>query len=708
MIDNRERKVWKLLLPVALLLLDVPHAAAQETVVEDGSAIILAPITITGLKRSDDADALPNSVSVVNGTSAGLDSPDPGAALARSSPNVYFGGFGQPGLDFVSMRGIGPLGQPANSLDNSVGFSVNGAPTSAFGFPPTTLDIERVEVLRGPQGTLFGRNALGGVINVVTAPADGKREFRLRGEYGTDGHYMTEAIAGGWLQKDLLAARFAARFQGRDGDVPNLIIGGEEGDAKLAAGRGTLRYTPNEDTRITLTVGVDRDKRHNNYNMFLEHPDFPASGSDIRPENSRRRGEATLEIQHDFEGFTFTSLTNFQNITLNGRVDVVDGLLFPVSESGKDISVSKERERLFSQEFRLNSAQGADISWVGGINYFRSEYSSDRDQDSSQSPYSSGTFATDIASQTVAAFADVTLPLNDRLKLSGGIRVAYDDQKLDVDYRGKGFPGSVPAYAQRTSFDDTYWTGRLALSYDWTDRSMTYASIARGYASGGFERFTLNAAVGKPTVPFRPSQVTAYEIGAKARVFDDRLDLSLSGYYNDVKDGQLVGYNTSSMPITFHFVNQSYTTYGLEAQARTEIIHDLIIGAGLGVAISKIDDVTEAASVGAKEDNYVPNVPKFTANIDVSYRFLEHFYTNVQYQYVAKRHMDIANTGTLPEYHMVNAKIGWNKDDFEVYAFANNLLDDRPLYFGATYSETMHSISIGPGRTLGVGVSKSF
>jgi len=705
---NGERMARALLLPIAMLALDTSRAAAQQTDVERDAALVLEPITITALKRTDVVSALAGSVSVIAGDDQGLESPHAGAAIARASPNVYFGGFGQPGLDFVSMRGIGPLGQPANSLDNSVGFSVNGAATSAFGYPPSTLDIARVEVLRGPQGTLFGRNALGGAINVVTMPADGTREYRLRGEAGTDGLYLTEAIAGGWLQKDVLAGRFAVRFEGQKGDTPNLVTGGEEGDAKLGAGRGTLRFTPGDDTRVTLTVGADRDRRNNNYNMYLEHPEFPASGSDIRPVNSRDRREATLEIQHDLETMTFTSLTSVQDLRLRGRVDVVDGLLFPDASLRSDISVSRENERIFSQELRLNALEEAAVSWVGGVNYFRSEYRSDRDQESSQSPYSSGQFDTRITSQTVAGFADVTVPLAERFRLSGGLRVAHDSQSLSVDYTGRGFPGSVAAYGQDADTDDSYWTGRAALSYDWTDRFMTYTSIARGYASGGFERFTLNAAVGKPTVPFRSSHVTSYEIGAKGRAFDDRVDVSFSGFYNEVTDGQLVGYNTSSTPITFHFVNQNYTTYGFEFQTKAEVADRLTAGAGLGLAISKIKDVTEAASVGAQEGNYVPNVPKVTANVDLGYRLTEAVLTTLQYQYVGTRHMDIANTGKLPAYHMVNAKISWSRDDLELYAFANNLLDDRPLYFGATYSDVMHSVAVGPGRSLGLGVSRRF
>lgn len=686
----------------------LPTALAQEAATE------LEAITITALKRTDRLAQLPVSASVIENDAITADSSTPGAALTRATPNVYMGGFGQPGVDFVSMRGIGPLGQPANSLDNSVGFATNGAATSAFGFPPSLLDVERVEVLRGPQGTLFGRNAMGGLINVVTRPADGTREFKLRGEYGTDGHYLAEAIAGGWLQEDVLAARFALRFNGLDGDVPNVVVGGKEGDSRLAAVRGTLRYTPSDDTRVTLTLGHDRDERNNNYTLYYQYPGFPVSGSDIIPENHRRRTEGTLEIQHDFEGFTFTSLTNLQNIQLNGRVDTADELLFPAvgypfPARGGDLSVSKDRDRIFSQEFRLNSAVDSPVSWVAGVNYFRSDYRSHRDQDSTYSPYSSGIFDTDISSQTIAAFGDVTVPLTEQFKVHGGLRIAHDQQDLDVRYAGKGFPGSAAGYAQAGEGSDTYLTGRLAIGYDWNESLMTYASISTGYASGGFERYTLNAAVGQPTVPFKPSDVIAYEIGAKSKFLDDTLTLGVSLFYNDVSDGQLVGYDLSALPTTFKFVNQDYHSYGGEIEARAEVSDGLTIGAGIGLTVSKLDATTaDTAMLGAKEGNRTPNIPNLTVNADIDYRFMENFYANLQYQYVGERAMDLANTHDLPDYHMVNARIGWSKDDLEIYAFANNILDERPIYFGSPYSASVSTAAVGPGRTIGLGISRNF
>ena len=687
---------------------NVPHALAQDAGVTE-----LDPVIITGLKRVDQAEELPVSATVIDGTSLAVTATDPDAALTRAAPNAYFGGFGQPGTGFVSIRGIGPLGQPANSLDNSIGFSTNGAATSAFGFPPSLLDIERIEVLRGPQGTLFGRNALGGVINVVTRPADGEREFSLTGEVGEDNYVLGEATAGGWISEGRLAARGAARFQKRDGDVPNVIIGGDEGDTDISAARGTLRFTPTDTFSVNIVTGYDEDERRNNYNMLLETPNFPVSGSDIIPRSDRKRFETTLEIEKKFDAFSFTSTTNYQDINLKTRVDVADSLLFDaafgfVPPLGADLSDADDNDKIFSQELRLNSREDAPVSWVAGLYLFNSDYDSFRDQDSSFSPYSSGLFNTKIDSQTVSAFGDVEFPVTRKLRVSGGMRLSHDRQDLSIDYTGKGFPGTVAAFSQRSDVSDTYLTGRAALSYHWSDTHMTYASISHGYASGGFERFTLNAAVGEFTEPFAPSRGWTYEIGSKRTLQDGNSFVNLSAFYNDVRDGQLVAANFDVTPVVFQFVNQDYESYGVEAEGRLHFGPSFQVYGGIGLTRAEIKNVPSGATPGIADGNRVPNSPNVTASFEADYRFWGNFFAKAQYQYVGSRAEDAQNSGFLSSYSIFNGRIGWENESLSAYVFANNLLDERPEYFGATYSPSVHSRAVGPGRLIGAGLRKRF
>ncbi len=704
---------WAFLSSSSVLIGSSGAAEAQEGdgAVADG-AIALDPVIVTGLKRLDRADELSTSVQVIDGDALATSAIDPGAAITRAAPNFYFSSFSQPGTDFLNMRGVGPLGQPANALDNSVGVSTNGVGTSGFGFPPSLLDVERIEVLRGPQGTLFGRNALGGAVNVVTRPADGVFEASLTGEFGSSGYALAEAKTGGWIVEDSLAGRFAVRYQRQDGDIPNVVVGGEEGDVEIAAARATLRYLPTDDLSVNLIVGADRDERRQNFSMLREQ-DEVRSGADLIPLNSRERIEGTLEIEQRFDAMTFTSVTAFQNNRIDVETDITDDLLFQasfgfVTPPGADRLNSDDKEWIINQEFRLNSPEDAEISWVAGVNYFRSLYDSLRIQDSAFSPFSSGNFDTEIDSQTIAVFGDVTYPVFEDFRLAGGLRLARDDQNLKVHYTTRGFPGTVASFTQDTDISDTYLTGRVAAFYDLTDSIGTYASVSRGYASGGYERNTLNAVFGEDTVPFKPSKIWAYEAGIKSQFLQDRAEVNFSAFFNDVSDGQLLASDPTTIPSTFSFVNQDYQSYGFELEGRAALTDDLFVSGGVGVSIAEIKNVPDNAIPGMEDGNTVPNAPKLTAFVDARYQLTENFYLTGQYQYVGKRELNIQNADQLDDYHMVNARFGFEEDQFSIYAFVNNMLDERPEYYSANITPVVNTVTVGPGRIFGVGVSVHF
>ena len=741
---------------VAAMALGLASSAlAQDAAPQDpqpaGETVELAPLTveatgkpgkISSTKRVEQARNVPIGITVIEGApdtagnggtgapSGGMSdvpnfySSDPGAEITRASPNFVFAGFGQPGLDFVNMRGVGPLGNPLNSLDNTVGFATNGVPTTAFGYPPSLLDVERVEVLRGPQGTLFGRNALGGAVNVITRGADGEREFKVTGELGSSGHKLAEVVAGGWLAPGLVAGRAALRFQDLDGDIPNRIAGGHEGGAELAAGRGTLRFTPSPDLTINLMAGHDRDKRHNSYTLLLEQPGYPVSGADIIPMNDRERSEFTADIQRRFDGVVFTSVSNFQNLDLAGYYDGTDSFLFSAytglppayfADPSTDWTDIDETEKIYNQEFRLSSTDASPISWVIGANYFRSEYDQQRIQKSSLSPYQNGTNDIAITAQTWSVFGDTTVPLTERLKISGGLRLSHDDQELSSLYVSNGFPGTVPTFSQRQSVSDTYLTGRAAASYDWTSTVMTYASIARGYASGGFEKTAINSALGNPSVPFGASTGWTYEVGAKTSWFNRRADLNVSAFFNDIADGQLYDYIISGGVPVYIFANQDYNSYGFEVEGAARLTERLTVTAGLGVTESEMVGVKPGSMTGAANGNRVPLSADMTANISAQYRIPGHelgipgsVLTQAEYQYVGARAADIRNTFDLDPYSIVNLRIEWEHQDLKIYGFGNNMLDEHAQYFGATYTPNIHSMAVGHGRVVGIGASQKF
>lgn len=686
------------------------EAASSETVLE--------PIVITGRKRTEREVDAPVSTVILKSERLAQESLDPGAAILRQTPNANFVDLSRPGDRYGTMRGIGPLGSPLNSLDSTVGFAVDGVPTSAFGFSQPLLDVDQVEVLRGPQGTLFGRNTLGGLVNVVGRAADGEREFRLNSEVGTDGHRLIEGIAAGWLLPDVLAGRGALRFQGFDGDIPNGIIGGKDGEAAIAAGRGTLRLTPDDSWQIDLTGSFSRDHRSNPVWLLKEQPGFPRSGSDIEPIGDRDIYQGTLSVRKEFETFALTSVTSYQHLNLESYDEFADSYIYSrwlggTPDSWADPSLEKgrvkDREGLFNQEIRLNSLEDSPVTWVAGVNYFRSDYNTFRTMQSSLWPTANGTTDNDILSETWAVFGDISVPLDERWEVSGGLRLAHDRQRLDGRYVSNGFAGTVPSLTQSNEVSDTYMTGRAAISFKWTPDWMTYASIARGYSSGGFERTTQNAPYGSPADPFLPATGWTYEIGTKGMA-TDRLSLSASLFYNDITNGQLSAFDMTTYQV--FFTNQDFRSYGFELGGAYELTDELVLTGGVGFTKSELVNVSALAGAGIADGNSVPQSPEWTSNLGIEYRkdmtdwnLDGTLFASVNHQYVGSRQTDVQNNIKLDPYHILNAKLGWENEDFGVYAFANNILDERPISYASAYGPGVTAVIAGRGRVLGLGAS---
>lgn len=691
---------------------------AQEETEE--KVFLLEPLEITGRKREEKLSDAPVSATILDEEDVPPSSLDAGAEIARQSPNTNFVDYSRFGEAFMNMRGVATLGSPINALDSTIGFSTDGVPTTISGFAPILLDVERIEVFRGPQGTTFGRNALGGAVNVVHRKADGEKEYRLTTEVGTDGHAFVENAIGGWIFPGAVAGRAAVRFQKYDGDIHNGILNRKVGGAEIGAARGTFRVTPDETLTIDMTGSYSRDERWNPAYILKNSASYPTSGEDVLPQNLRTIAQGIVNVAKDWKDFTFTSLTSLQDIDIWNYGDFTDTYILsqivPLPALWTNPATDKvgtdEKERIFTQEFRLNSPAEDLLEWVAGVNYFRSDYELHRDANNNPLVGGSfnGTWDNEVKSETWAVFADATLPVSDFWDVNGGLRFARDTQNLDAHYVGNIPVITVPSHDQNSDFSDNYLSGHGGFTYHWTDDILSYVSVSRGYASGGFEKATPFAAQGATTPPFLPAKSWTYEAGTKA-MFGSVAHVNIATFYNDVKDGQLTAFDTTTLQV--YVASQDFNSYGFEVSGAVMPIRGIAFTGSAGYTESEMTDVNStSAAAGAMEGNQVPQVPNWTATIGVN-MFLPgdklglpgEFYLRAEEQYVGERYSDLANTQTLDDYHMVNARIGWNIDHFGVYVFGNNLLDDRPVAFQFDYVPGVTAAYVGRGQLLGVGAS---
>lgn len=691
---------------------------AQETVLELGTIHIYAD------RRGEDVKDQPRAVSILNEQDLDTSPTEPGAGIARNAPGLTFSGFGQPGTDFLNIRGVGPLGYPLSATDHTVAYSVNEVPTSTFGFPPSLFDMEQVEVVRGPQGTLFGRNALAGGVNFRPKGADGTRERRLTIEAGSDGHLIADVAAGGWLLEDRLAGRVAMRFQDFDGDVPNTIAGGTEGGASLSAARVSLTGYTDSGWTLSAMFQADRRESHNSYLLYHEHPNFPEAGGARLPTHSRENRQVVLSAERDFDTFSFTSLTGFQRQDVTGDVAGTDAYTFAAlyglppgnfSDPSTDYFLTNETEDIFSQEFRLSSLGEGELSWTLGANYFLSDYDGQRDAVSASQPTSNGVTNVDIETESWSVFADGTWALSDRLRLSGGIRHGWEAQSVNGKYVSNGFPGTLPSYDQYDRIEDHYTTGRVGLSYDFSDATTGYVSWSTGFAGGGYEKLLVGSATGVPTAPFEAASIRTWEAGLKFASLDDRADFNLALFHNDVKNGQMFDYEFQGGQVFYTFTNQDYRSYGLEFDGSYRVTNALRLRGSLSLLDSEMFNVSASTNTGAQNGNQVPLSPGVSATLGFDYDIsgaavglTGDIRLSSDWSHVGARKADIGNTFDLPAYDIVNARLSWLRGTATYYAFANNLLDERPVHFSSQYTPSVHTASVGTGRVVGLGVSMDF
>lgn len=687
----------------------------------------LPAVTVTARKREESAQAVPISVTVLDGKAAATAaSPaDENAGLARSTPNLSFADSGGQFGNLFVIRGVGSFA-PLSSDDTSVVMYLNEVPRSVYGAPPALLDIDRVEVLRGPQGTLFGRNTQGGAINVIPNMPSFKREFSATGEVGTHGHRLGEIVANGPLS-DTLAGRLAVRYSNLDGTVPNVAAGGRDGNVQVGAARGSLLWLPGDNTTVTFTGFYDRRESDAPRFIWLQNPAFPQSAVDPSGNLRWRDAGASLKVEHDFDKVRLTSLTSYQDDHSFQPFDLTDGLIYsamtgqpqalfnvPYADYG-DIHF---REKTAQQEFRLSSLGEGAFTWTAGVNVFRSRFSNDTIAVASPAAFNfqtqNGTQDNRIDTTSVSAFGEGTLALTDRLKATLGLRYTHERKEADFQFTGNGNPAVMPFSQNNESLTDSFVTGRTGLSYEWSPDVMTYATVSRGAVGAGYPVVQANGPqTGKAEPPYPTSTSWTYEAGFKTMWLDRRLGLNGSVFYNDVKNGHLIVFNPSQL--FFGSASLDYQSKGFELEAVASLSSNLKLTAGVGYTEAELVNVPAGSSTGAKSGNRVPNMPKFNTSVGLQYDAPMsiggaegRLKAALAWQYVGKRAADVKESFELPGYGIVNARLGWQHGNWEVYGFASNLFDKQYLVAGQAWTPAVSSVRVGQPRVVGVGATIRF
>ncbi|MFT4160786.1 TonB-dependent receptor [Shinella sp.] len=677
-----------------LLLCSAAIGLAAPALAEDQAATTLEAITVTARKIEEDIKDVPFSVTAVSAEEARKKGAVDTKALARSVPGLNYG---DSGLSFANMVNIRGIGSASALISPSVIYYVDGVPMQVRVFDAPFGDIARIEVLRGPQGTLFGMNAQAGAVSITTAdPADvfgGSAGV----EVGSNGHRQASATIEGPLS-DTISARLSGTLSDSNGNLTNIlwsapgVVGSSETDLRarlFGTLSGKLLIAPDEGTRITVTGGWSRDKQNPTTGVWLDDPGFPRNSFNPLPELETETAHLGVTVEHDLEWARLTAVTGVRSYDTSMEADLIDGFIgtaqsglpgFAFQTPGVNVRRIDERGTQLTQEVRLDGETEGGTRWISGVSGLYSTF--DSTTDITSLALANGSYNGRIDTINLAAFGEVTVPLADRFNWIGGLRLTHESKDFDGLFLGRG--GALPRFAEGGNDSETFLTGRTGLTYAFTEDVTGFATIAHGRKTGGYLFYNQFASLGLPLSPYDPSSTWSYEAGLKATGLGGMLDFSAAVFLNDTKDEQLFTFNP--MLGRFSVQNADTRSYGLELDARAALTEEVSVFGNLALLDATITDERNALIKGKD----VPYSPSAVIGFGAEYRrelaagpYMGEGYVRADYSYTASREIDPANSRKLDGYGLVNLRAGWETETFEVYGSVENLFDTR--YVSSAY-----------------------
>ncbi len=621
----------------------VPGVAAAQAPAQ-GPAVV-EELVVTARRREESLKDVPVAVTAVSAERLEATGAADITTLQQSTPNLTVQvarGSNSTLISFI--RGVGQQ-DPLWGFEPGVGLYVDDVYIARpQGAVLDIFDIERMEVLRGPQGTLYGRNTIGGAIKYVTAKIDGDPEMRFKGQLGSYNQRDFIGSAKGMVSDNLGVGLTWASFD-RDGYGNNLTTGAEHYNKDVAAARATVEFSPTPDLFFRLAGDIVTDRsnpRHGHREAAaFNAANLPIPGGEVLPNvydtragagdknRVESRGVSLLGEWSASDSLTFKSISAYRAGETAGEIDF-DTLPAPYLDIPARYS-----DHQFTQELQLLYS-GDRVQAVGGLFYLNATAAGAFDTVLSQAALTIAT-AGHVDTESWSAFADVSFDLTEALTLSVGGRYTRDE-KTGVVYRQNftgirsplfGNPLAVPGLV-RSNFTstDSYekFTPRVSVSYDLSSELTGYASYSQGFKSGGFDMRA--DAILTPTSRdgYAPETVDSYEAGLKGYFFDRRLNLNTAVFYAQYQDQQVtlqtpVGASIASQVLN---VGESHMS-GVELEGVAYLTPDLSANFSLGYIKAEFDEYRALNPLtGVVEDfadsRVFQNTPEWTGAFSLTYQ----------------------------------------------------------------------------------------
>lgn len=676
------------LIPVALLSIFFTCSAVADEAIDE--------IIVTADFRERPADKLPVSVSVVSGDFIREAVQQHFEELVNVIPNLNWSGDGHRARYF-QIRGIGELEQYEGAPNPSVGFLIDDIDFSGIGTVATVFDMESVEVLRGPQGSRYGANALAGLVYMRSTAPSAERDGRLQLTVGDDDALSIAAAFGGSLDEDeRLLFRVSGQQHESNGFRNNPYLERDDTNGRNETSlRARLQASIGDDLEMNLAAlyadvddGYDAFSLDNTYTMLSDKPGRDAQES----------GGASLRF--DWSGHaagSLTSITSFANSNIDFSFDADwgnDDSWNPVTYDY--VSLTDRDRQTLSQEFRF-----VTDSWLLGVYAMNlTEDLRTRNLGDYYDPFFdfadslNDAFSSEFESTNLAAFGQGDWQLGEATTLSAGLRFEH----RNTDYNDTDGTIADPS--------ESMWGGELSLAREISDSIMSYVALSRGYKAGGFNL----GLVPPDRRTFGDEVLWSLETGVKASLADDRVLLNAAVFASQ-RDDQQVRISEQLNPndpasFVFYTVNDSAggEMYGLETDLRWFATDALEIYASLGLLRSKL---------GASGRD-LAHAPRYSMAAGAVYRHENGFFARLDATARDEFYFDVSHDQKSQSYELLHARIGYEGDNWAVQLWARNLTDEeyavRGFYFGnepPDFPATLYT-RLGDPRQVGITLERRF
>ena len=730
-------RVFATALGAAAVLMHATSVAAPAAATSASDAGGLEEVVVTAQRRTESLQNVGIGISVLSGQSLADKSISYVNDLQNATPSLQIEpafGSGQPQF---RLRGVGFIDYTSNNT-SPVGASLDGV---AYALPIQTqgqlFDIDRVEVLRGPQGTLYGRNTTGGEINFISNRPTADTHAGFAAEYGSHNAVSAEGFLSGAITGGLLGRLSVATEQGGAWQR-NRVTGQTLGDKDKIALRGQLEWDPSEAVNLRLGAHFSQDKS-DEQGLYLLQTYSPAGGAPPIPADTSRyaTGWSLNPTFAKIVGINANSKPGLDNsnngVDLTANIDFGAAKLTGITAYNKlirreysDWDATQYHDsdeyfrsdlNVFSQELRIASNGAGPLSWVAGAFYSQEDLKENFYSDFTDRLGGIALTTYEQVANSVGIFGQGSYQFTDVLKGTIGVREDHETRELIGLNTGFLVP-SIPSFtggALGGSTTSNLPSGKIELDYKPVTDTLIYWSISRGVKSGGF---TAHNTVSKPAVdPFEPEKLTAYEIGVKSDV-TGTLRLDASVFYYWYKDQQVLGkvFDNTSQSYIGRFVNANSRISGGEAELEWRPVADLSISQYVGIAAGNFTR-TLRDSNNADFDGRPLSFPKVSYGGDIAYSWgLGGFKLTVESNYsfhdtYTQFYLLGSNDFTISKYWLANANLSLSPASgapWTVTLWGRNILDKNYDVTRNFFLPSSEVAAAGEPATVGIRVSYKY